>query len=185
MRKTICSLTILLLALVSASQSVTPTVTNAGGGSYNDPNSYVRYFDWSIGELSLINTVASADNSVVVYQGVLQPCTEKPGFTPFSADFNSEDFKLFPNPTVGKFELNFFLNERGILDLELTDVSGRLLESRSYNYYGCCKIIHYDISSLPAGVYFIVATLRPDPATLFNTRQTPRRSGIRVVKMNK
>lgn len=174
----------LLIVVISGAQSAAPVVTNAGGGSYSDPNSYTRYIDWSIGELTLIHMAASADNSVIVYQGVLQPCTEKPGFTPFSAEFTSEHFKLFPNPTIGKFELNFFLNERGVLDLDLTDVSGKLLESRTYTYYGCCRIIHYDISTLPAGVYFIVATLRPDPATLFNTRQEPRRSGIRVIKMN-
>ena len=68
---------LLLLGIWASAQTATPTVTNAGGGAYNNPNSYFRYFEWSIGELTLINTVTSADKSLVVYQGVLQPCSDK------------------------------------------------------------------------------------------------------------
>jgi Secretion system C-terminal sorting domain len=183
MRKILFSLFIILLTGYSAlAQSATPTVTNAGGGSYNDPNSYYRYFEWSIGELTLINTVASADSSVVVYQGVLQPCTDKPGFSVFEDVFAPGDFKLFPNPTTGQFEINFFIRESGMLTLEMTDVSGKTLEKRSFRYYGCCRVEHYDISNLPAGVYFVIATLTPDPYSNFNIRQVTRSSGLRVVK---
>lgn len=166
------------------SQSVIPSVTNAGGGSYTDPYSYLRYFDWSIGELTLINTVASADSSVVVYQGVLQPCTEKPGITPLTANFDNGDFKLFPNPTTGQFEINFFVRASGTMYLELTDAFGRPLEKRSFRYYGCCRIEHYDISRLPSGVYFVVATLVPDPVnSSFSTQVELKHSGLRVVKV--
>lgn len=183
MRKLLFSSTILMLACMAASaQSATPTVTNAGGGSYNDPNSYYRYFEWSIGELTLINTVATADSSTVVYQGVLQPCTDKPGLSVFDDGFSSGDFKLFPNPNTGQFEINFFIRESGMMTLELTDVLGKSLEKRSFRYYGCCRIEHYDISKLPAGVYFVVATLTPDPYTNFNLKQVTRSSGLRVVK---
>lgn len=164
-------------------QSATPTVTNAGGGSYNDPNSYVRYFEWSIGELTLINTVASADSSVVVYQGVLQPCTDKPGFTAFAADFLPGDFKIMPNPNTGKFEINFFVRESGQMDLELVDMLGRIYQRRSFRYYGCCRIEQFDISNLPAGIYLVSATLTPDQFEIPNMRQTKRHSGLKVIKL--
>ncbi len=183
MRKTFFSVCILLISSAAFPQQFTPTVFNAGGGSYYDPYSYLRYFDWSIGELSLINTEVSADNSVAVYQGVLQPCTEKPGNSPFSKDFAAEDFKLFPNPTTGKFEIDFFVRDNGTLDLELTDVLGQTLERRSIRYFGCCRIEHYDISHLPAGVYFVVATLRPDAVNSINKGVEVRRSGLKVVKV--
>ncbi len=182
MRKTILSVCILLISSVAFPQRFTPTVFNAGGGSYNDPYSYVRYFEWSIGELALINTEASADGSVVVYQGVLQPCTEKPGNSPASMDFDAGDFKLFPDPTTGKFEIDFFVRDNGTLDLELTNVLGQVLERRSIRYYGCCLIEHYDISHLPSGVYFVVATLRPDAVNSVNKAVKVRRSGLKVVK---
>lgn len=182
MRKTFLSVCILLISSVAFTQRFTPTVFNAGGGSYNDPYSYVRYFEWSIGELALINTDSSADGSVVVYQGVLQPCTEKPGNTPASVDFEAGDFKLFPDPTTGKFEIDFFVRDNGTLYLELTNVLGQVLERRSKHYYGCCLVEHYDISHLPSGVYFVVATLVPDAVNSLGKAAKPRRSGLKVVK---
>lgn len=185
MRKLLFSFaTLLLFSLASTSQSVTPSITNAGGGSYQNPASYFRYFDWSIGELTLVSTVAPADSSVVVYQGVLQPCTEKPGFSPVSANFQPEDFKIMPNPTTGKFEINFFVRENGQMDLELVDAMGKVLEKRSFRYNGNFRIEQYDISHLPAGVYLIAATLTPDPYSSLNLRQVTRHSGLKIIKLH-
>lgn len=160
-----------------------PSITNAGGGSYTDPYSYLRYFDWSIGELTLIDTKASADSSIYVYQGVLQPCTEKPGNSPLTANFDNGDFKIFPNPTVGKFEVNFFVRANGTMHLHLTNAFGQIMERRSFRYYGCCHIEHYDISHLPSGVYFIIASLIPDPVNTGESQTTLKHSGLRVVKV--
>ncbi len=182
MRKIFFSVCILLISSVAFPQRFTPTVFNAGGGSSSDPYSYVRYFEWSIGELALIHTDSTADRSVFLYQGVLQPCAEKPGNSPVSVDFDAGDFKLFPDPTAGKFEIDFFVRDNGTLDLELTNVLGQTLEKRSRHYYGCCLIEHYDISNLPAGVYFVVATLTPDAVNSINERVKVRRSGLKVVK---
>jgi hypothetical protein len=183
MRKSSFSLIVLLLLSVAGNtQSAVPTVTNAGGGSYNDPNSYYRYFEWSIGELTLINTVAPTDSSVVVYQGVLQPCTDKPGETPVSSDFQPGDFKIMPNPTNGKFEVNFFVRDGGQMTMELIDMTGKVYEKRSFRYYGCCRIEQYDITNLPAGLYMIVVTLTPDPFTQLNYKQVPKHSGLKLVK---
>ncbi len=177
------TLSAIVFVSTSQAQSVTPSITNAGGGSHVDPYSYLRYFDWSIGELTLIDTKASADSSIFVYQGVLQPCTEKPGNSPLTADFDNGDFKLFPNPTVGNFEINFFVRANGTMHLDLTNAMGQTMERRSFRYYGCCHIEHYDISHLPAGVYFIVATLVPDPVSSGDNNRTLKHSGLRVVKV--
>jgi len=185
MRKLLFSSTFLFLTgFAGQAQSATPTVTNAGGGSYNDPSSYFRYFEWSIGELTLINTVAPADSSVVVYQGVLQPCTDKPGNTPVTGEFQPGDFKILPNPNTGQFEINFFVRESGQMTLELVDMLGKVYEKRSFRYYGCCRIEHYDISHLPAGVYLVSATLTPDPySSTLNLKQEPRHSGLKIIKL--
>lgn len=184
MKRPILTVFVILIALAAAAQRITPQVFNSGGGSYINNGHYVRYFDWSIGELALINTVATPDSTILVTQGFLQAGTEKPGFTPFYRDFRPEDYKLFPNPTSGKFEINFFLNDQGTLDLELTDAAGRILNRRSFPYGLRTRIVQYDISHLPAGVYFITATLRPDPFSEFNIGQQPRRSGLPVIKVN-
>jgi Secretion system C-terminal sorting domain len=182
MRKIFLSVFALLLSSIGFSQTITPSVFNAGGGSYHDPFSYLSYIEYSIGELALINTDASADGSITLYQGVLQPCTDKPGITPASEDFAASDYKIFPNPTTGKFEVDFFVKDNGTLYLELTDMLGQVLETRSVHYYGCCLIESYDISNLPAGIYFVVATLRPDAVTDINKSPQVRHSGLKVFK---
>lgn len=163
-------------------QSVTPATTNAGGGFYEDKYSKLRYFDWSIGEMTLVHTAATQDSSSVLYQGVLQPCTEKPGYTPFSSNFEPNDFTIFPNPTSGKFEVNFFVRASGTMQLVLTDVLGQPLQKRTFRYYGCCRIEHYDISHLPAGIYFVAATLVPDITLHDNTNFVLKHSGLKVIR---
>ena len=177
------SILLTVVAIAGRSQSVTPSITNASGGSYQNSSSYFRYFDWSVGELILVSTVAPTDSSVVLYQGVLQPCTEKPGFSPVNGDFQLEDVKLMPNPTTGKFEINFFVRENGKMDLELVDATGKVLEKRSFRYNGNFRTEQYDITNLPAGVYFVAATLTPDPDNNLNLRQVMRHSGLKIIKL--
>ena len=182
-RKLLCVFFVFaLLSYSGNSQSVTPTTTNAGGGHFNNTGSYFRYYEWSIGELTLVSTVTPTDNSVVVYQGVLQPCTDRIP-DPISANFLPGDFKIMPNPTTGKFEVNFFVRENGNMQLELVDALGKTIEVRSFPYNGCCRIEPYDISRLPAGVYMISATLIPYPNTQLNLKQVTRHSGLKIIKL--
>ena len=184
MRKLSFSSILLVFAgIAGRSQSVTPSVTNASGGSYQNPSAYFRYFDWSVGELTLISTVAPADSSIVLYQGVLQPCTEKPGFSPVSGNFQLDDIKIMPNPTTGKFEVNLFVRENGMINFDLVDVTGKVLQSRSFRYNGNFRTEQYDITNLPAGVYFLSATLTPDQDNNLNLRQVMRHSGIKIIKL--
>jgi hypothetical protein len=161
-------------------QSVAPFTFNVAGGSYDDPGSYYR-FEWNLGEMVLIDAFAPPDSSVLVTQGVLQPCTEKIGNSPMTAYFEAFDYRLFPNPTTGKFEVSFFVKENGRMDLKLIDATGRLLEQRTYSYNGCCRIERFDLTGHPNGVYYIVADLKP-----FLKRSDGhfviRHSGLKVIK---
>ena len=60
---------------------VVPAVLNSAGGTYDNALSYYRY-EWSFGELVLVQAFAPPDSSVLVTQGVLQPCTDKIGPSP-------------------------------------------------------------------------------------------------------
>ena len=65
---------------LSPINGVVPAILNAAGGTYDNASSYYRY-EWSFGELLLIQAFAPADSSVLVTQGVLQPCTDKLGYS--------------------------------------------------------------------------------------------------------
>jgi hypothetical protein len=161
---------------------VVPAVLNVAGGSYDNPSSYYRY-EWSFGELLLIQAFAPSDSSVLVTQGVLQPCTDKIGYSPFTLLFDDGDYRLFPNPTPGPFEVDFFVQTPGQMNLQLINDVGQILSTKSYHYNGCCRIELFDISRYPNGVYFVVADLKPDIIRP-GDREVIRHSGLKVLKLN-
>src|SRR5215207_7295036 len=97
---------------LSPYNGVVPAILNSAGGTYDNALSYHRY-EWSFGELLLIQAFAPADSSILVTQGVLQPCTDKLGLSPFTVYFEAGDYQLFPNPTPGPFEIDFFITTPG------------------------------------------------------------------------
>jgi hypothetical protein len=165
---------------VSPVNGVVPAIFNAAGGSYDNALSYYR-FEWSFGELLLIQAFAPADSSILLTHGVLQPCTDIIGSSPPTVIFESGDYRIFPNPTNGKFELNFFVREQGQMSLQLINSLGQVLETREFQYSGCCRIEMFDLGRYPGGVYFIVADLRPDD---LHGGGATRHSGFKVIKLN-
>lgn len=166
---------------------VVPAIMNTTGGTYDNALSYYRY-EWSFGELLLIQAFAPPDSSILVTQGVLQPCTDKIGVSPYTVLFEEGDYKLFPNPTSGKFEVDFFVKTPGFMSLQLINSIGQILETRSYHYDGCCRIEMFDLTRYPNGLYFVVADLKPDtrrPSTIAGGDiEVIRHSGLKVIKMD-
>lgn len=161
---------------------VVPAILNTAGGTYDNSLSYYRY-EWSFGELVLIQSFAPPDSSILVTQGVLQPCTDKIGVSPYTVLFESGDYKLFPNPTSGRFEVDFFVKTPGQMSLQLINSLGQILEKRSYHYDGCCRIEMFDLTGRPGGVYFVVADLKPDNVRA-DGLEVIRHSGLKVVKLD-
>ena len=123
-------LLLFMFSVLCSAQSITPATFNIAGGSYQNADSYYQY-EWSLGELSLISDFAKPDSSLVMTHGVLQPCTDKVGKSPLLVYFEIGDYKLFPNPTKGQFEVDFFIRQTGRMEINLTDASGKILESRT------------------------------------------------------
>jgi hypothetical protein len=168
---------------VSPYNGVVPAILNTAGGTYDNALSYYRY-EWSFGELVLIQAFYSADSSFLLTQGVLQPCTDKIGSSPYTVFFEAGDFKLFPNPTAGEFEVDFFVRTPGQMSLQLINSLGQIMEKRSFHYDGCCRIELFDLTGRPAGVYFVVADLKPDTPRA-DGLEVIRHSGLKVVKMDR
>lgn len=181
--KVLCLLLLVCTVRHASAQSAAPFVFNVAGGSYDDASSYYR-FEWSIGELTLIDMFAPLDSSLLVTQGVLQPCTDKIGLSYLSTLFAPGEFRLFPNPTAGKFELDFFVRETGTMELQLTDSYGKILERKKYEYSGCCGIEYFDLTRYPAGIYYVIAHLTPDPLrNRSDGHKEVRHSAFRVIKI--
>lgn len=168
---------------LSPFNGVVPAVFNTAGGTYDNALSYYRY-EWSFGELVLVQAFAPPDSSILVTQGVLQPCTDKLGISPYTVLFEKGDYKLFPNPTAGPFEVDFFVKTPGFMSLQLINTMGQILESRSYHYDGCCRIELFDLSRYPNGIYFVVADLKPDSKRPIDNQEVIRHSGLKVIKLD-
>lgn len=152
---------------------VVPAILNTAGGHDYDKPLKLQMFEWSFGEMVLIQAFAPADSSVLVTQGVLQPCTDKVGVSPYTVFFEAGDYKLYPNPTPGPFTVDFFVRTPGQMSLQLINGVGQVMLKKSYHYDGCCRTELFDLSNYPAGVYYVVADLKPD---------TPRADGLLVIR---
>jgi hypothetical protein len=64
------------------------------------------------------------------------------------------DLKLFPNPANNFVELEYFLPEQYI-QIEITDVTGRIIQSVNRNLNNGIKRHKLDLESIENGVYFI------------------------------
>lgn len=172
----------ILFCIRGQSQSITPFVLNAAGGTYDNAAEYTR-FEWNFGELALTDTYTA--NGLYLTNGLLQPCTDVVTKSPEILLFGTNEYKIFPNVTAGPFELDFFLNIPGDMNLQLTDATGRTIETRSFKYHCCDRIERYDLSRFPNGVYFINAVFTPDHGVTPDFTAVRRRSTFRVVKAGK
>jgi hypothetical protein len=182
MRKIIFSALVCMVAVSAArTQTTNPFTFNSTGSSYDNPSSYFR-FEWSIGEMAVISTMNTVDSACRLLHGVLQPGTEKPVY-PRTIIFETGDYTAFPNPTNGRFELNFYVPHPGKMELQLTDATGRVLETRSYLYDGVRRIQLFDLSKYPNGLYYVNATLTPNSNRGRDNLQIIRSNGLRVIKI--
>jgi Secretion system C-terminal sorting domain len=168
----------ILFTSTAQSQSSTPSIMNVAGGF-----SKVGYLqsEWSIGELCLIDTYTIP--GFFFTQGVLQPCTDFVTKWPLTVRFLLNEYKLFPNPTSGKFEINFFLKIPGRLSLQLVNNLGQIIAAKEFRYEGCGHIERYNISGLPNGIYTLHANLVPDEIRSDGIIST-RNSSFQIIKTN-
>jgi hypothetical protein len=171
----------LLFCIRGQGQSITPFTLNASGGTFDNPSSYTRY-EWSFGELVLTDTYTAPGGNLILTQGILQPCTDKVSGEYEMLLFGVNEWKIFPNVTTGKFELDFFLITPGQMELQLTDAMGRVINTRRFQYHCCDRIERYDISNMPSGVYFINARFTPERGNIAEVFRVRREGTFKVVK---
>lgn len=143
-------------SLASFSQSVSPATLNATGGFAT----YTFYrFEWSFGEATAIETMASGN--LVVTNGILQPGTNTPASVNAYTAWGSDEIKILPNPTRDWLEIDFFSKQQGKITLSLFDESGRLMGNRQFDYFGTGSIQKMDLSAFASGQYFLNIQLEP------------------------
>jgi hypothetical protein len=157
---------VLAFPFLSPAQYAGPAVVNVCGGSAI--SGYYR-FDWSVGELCLIDTYSKTN--IILENGFLHPGTER-GHNNSNDFFAKGDIMIFPNPAYTNTEINITVPQAGVVEMRLVDVLGRVVLVKQFNYNGVGQIEKLNVTGLRAGTYFLHLVLSPtDPAN-------PPRKGI-------
>ncbi len=134
----------------SNAQSIQPSVINSGGNSYHT-NKYS--FEWSIGEMPVVEPMKES-GSFWITNGFLQPQTR--GNTNHrGTDFLPGSIVIAPVPATTYIDINFFIREKGRLQIQVSDVLGKIVYQGSRWHLGLDATERLMISHLAKGTYLV------------------------------
>ena len=167
---TVVNLVILQAAQAQEGSSIT---VNAGGGSYKSEQVLL---DWSIGELSRIDTRVSENKVLLVTQGILQPdhgrqliMVTDPGFAP-------GEVRILPNPVKTHLQVQFSLRQAGRIRCLLYGTRGEQVLRSEFHYYGYGYTQGINMTHLPAGTYYLNVELEP-------VAGSARKGSFKIIKL--
>ncbi|MCK8479617.1 T9SS type A sorting domain-containing protein [Psychroserpens algicola] len=128
------------------------TLTNQGSSHFVYANNKSYFIQESIGQASVIRTFHTGNYSV--RQGFLQPIN----VSLLDSDSNTLiDAIIFPNPFSETVTINFREPIFDVLDLYISDMSGRVIISNRYNPSQSLSIFINDVRN---GVYMMTIVMR-------------------------
>ena len=117
MKNKITVIIVFFISISCYSQSITPAVINVSGGSLQ--KGYYQ-FEWSVGEMSLVNEMESRPNLFILTNGFLQPYILNPAVNNSSNQFGADEIKVFPTPASTYVEIrSFYSSARQIENMSL------------------------------------------------------------------
>jgi len=129
-------------------QSIGPSILNTSGGygtiAGND-------YEWSVGELAMVNTYTSA--AVTVTQGLLQPAYGSLGVAKTQPVVSG--LRVFPNPSSAIVNVQYSSPGSGIMNYRVMDVTGQLLQTGSVKLVPGVNTQQVNISTFAEGNYML------------------------------
>lgn len=151
---------VFFISISCFSQSITPAVINVAGG--NSQKGYYQ-FEWSIGEMSLVNQMASTPNLFVLTNGFLQPYILNPAFNTLNNQFGVDEIKVFPTPASSYIEIDLFTHQQGRLKISLYNAVGQKLYTNELQTFGVDLIQRIPMNGFNGGAYMLRVELEADP----------------------
>ncbi|OJV56085.1 MAG: hypothetical protein BGO31_18615 [Bacteroidetes bacterium 43-16] len=147
---------------ICSAQSIGPATLNAAGGSAAlGGNTY----EWSVGEMVLVNTVSTA--GLVVTQGTLQPQIQVTGIK--ENQLALEGLSVYPNPASDHLNINLNVARNLEVTLKLSDVSGRTYYVKTSKNHNGSDLITLDLSPYAGGIYLLQIETVDRAKTYYNT----------------
>lgn len=138
----------LLAATGAYAQNNGPSTINASGGTKQIGS---NTFEWSIAEMTVINTFSSA--SLVLTQGVLQPMVWPTSIS--NTTFRNGDMHIYPNPVENDLTLDCNFSNGGNLNYSLLDMTGKLIRTSDVQLHNGKEKINISFSGLATGDYLL------------------------------
>ena len=158
MKNAISGVIVFFFIYSSSAQSIAPSIINSSGGTYK--SGYYQ-FEWSVGELALVNQMNSS--SIIITNGFIQPYTHKPIGQNSNSQFGNDEIKVFPNPATDYVEINFFTKQEGKINISMFDAAGRVVWNKELTSYGLDLIERIPVTQLGNASYFLKIDLIARP----------------------
>jgi hypothetical protein len=159
MKNKIAVIIVFFISISCFSQRITPSVINASGGV--SQQGYYQ-FEWSVGEMSLVNQMESRPGMYVVTSGFLQPYILHTGVDYSNNQFKADELKVFPSAASSFVEIDLFTKLRGQLKISFYNAIGQKVYSTELQYFGVDLIQRIPVNSLAQGTYLLHVELEAD-----------------------
>ena len=138
---------------VYGQESIKPSILNSSGGSAVKGTTH---WDWSVGEVALVNTFSAP--TIIVTQGLLQ----NEYFTPVETKENTlgSQIAVFPNPGVSIVNVSFTATSAGILAYRLMDITGKVVLNHSGEVKQGVTTEQLNIAELAAATYMLEVSFK-------------------------
>lgn len=112
-------------------------------------------FEYSIGEMVLINTVKS--NKLVVTQGLLQPNQQSNGPTISPSTISTNDLtKVYPNPTQNILFIELDELSEVSCEYKLLDATGKVVWTKQETIQQGLHKVVVDVQNYASGTYYLM-----------------------------
>lgn len=139
----------LIAFLLSTCGAYAQSATNVSGGKAKIGDAT---FSYSIGEMTMVNTISSSD--LIVTQGLLQPTNNTPTTTR-DIIISQEQLNVYPNPTNGIVNLQPNFNSEGSMQLVLLDLAGKVVLRKNVSLDQGNELQKINVANLATGNYML------------------------------
>jgi hypothetical protein len=167
--------------LTSTSQSITPFVINATGGTSQVTDKF--YVDWSVAEMTLVNTMQNTGfiGLFIITNGFIQPPLDDADGTEFLVSSPKPEIitnlRVYPNPATNYVMIELPVQEAGKIRITLFNSMGEMVYDKQFTSYGQGTREKISMAAFMQGTYM----LRVVTAA---TGRTPKEANYKIFKAN-
>lgn len=170
-------ISILCLSITSSyGQSTSESILNATGGT-SEKNNII--YEWSVGELCMINTMESDDRQITLTNGCLQPAPATMRRSRNTVPFDVNKVRILPNPATDKVTVHFRFAAQGKIKLVLYDESGEIVYAKIISYTSAEHFETIHIRQLRNGTYFLNMKMTDEKDKIITDNRT-----FKIVKIS-